>query len=94
MIPTDPDREPDIVETAHRVVMEATAQRPKTRPLEEREDEDKEPVADCSMRRTSSRAGFREAIDVRRLARRSRGTTSSGLFGSDGTDRSHGSAYS
>ena len=45
MIPTDPDRVPDVVEAVHRVVMETTAHRPKPRLQEEQEDEEKEPAA-------------------------------------------------
>ena len=46
MIPTDPDCEPDVVEAAHPAVMEATARSPKTKLPEERDDEEKEPVAE------------------------------------------------
>ena len=45
MIPTDPDREPDVVEAARPAVMEATARRPKAKLPEERDDEETEPVA-------------------------------------------------
>ena len=42
----EPKARPDFVETAHRVVMEATGQWPKTRPSNERTDEKTEKGGD------------------------------------------------